>query len=192
MKLYPFDLPPGAHPMVWTLLGFGLQPDQVNALARHLYDDLGVRLHEGRDEETFSWAVGVDARDRERVEVGDEVDVIVSDRGAVRISGGALPPGVRLEKHSGKLVGTFTHPGLYSVTIQVGPAVKYDPLGSPGGPLDPGIWIPVDQPRQEPETNLQKIPLSIAELSDREKDHALAELMAWADGVTIKEADRGN
>lgn len=192
MKLYPYDLPAGVHPNMWWLLGLGLTKEQMGRVIRHLCDDLGVRLDTTRGEVSFSWAVGVDAPGRDRTEVGDEIDVVISERGAVHIVDGGPPPGARLEKHSGRIRGTLTHPGLYSVTVRIGPKVKYDPLGSPGGPDDPGVWIPVDQPRQVPDARLERIPLSVAELSDLDKDHALAELLAWRDGVTIREADRGN
>lgn len=194
MKLYPYDIPDGWHPLSWILFGFGLTPEQIRAAVPHLVNDLGMRPTLDTTTKSYAWAVGLsgDYPDRERAEVGDTVDIQVAEQGAVRLSGGAPPPGVRLDKPTGKLSGTLTHPGLYSVTVTIGPAVKYDPLGSPGGPGDPGMWIPIDQPRQEPITNLSTIPLSIAQLSDRDKDHALAELMAWADGVTIKEADSGD
>lgn len=194
VKLYPFEVPPGFHPNIWWLLGFGLPPDQANAIARHLSDDLGVRLCEDRGEMTISWAVGLvgDWSDRIIADVGDPVEIEVSDRNAVRVTGGALPPGVRLEKHTGKLVGTLTHSGLYSVTLTIGPVVKYDPLGSPGGPGDPGIWIPIDQPRQAPSTALAEFPATVDDLDDRSKDQLLAELLAWRDGKTIEEADHGN
>lgn len=194
MKLYPFDVPSGFHPKIWTILGFGLSPEQANQVTRHLFDDLGVRLCEDRREVTYSWVIGLvgDWPDCEVADIGDVVDVVVDDRGAVRITAGALPPGVRLEKHSGKLVGTLTHPGRYSVTLTVGPTVKYDPLGSPGGPGDPGTWIPIDQPRQAAVTALSEFPATVDDLDDRGKDQLLAELLAWRDGETVKEADHGD
>lgn len=193
MKLYPFEVPEGMHPNAWMLLAFGLSPDQLNRLAVHLFDDLGVSFREGREEVTFSWSVGLGDREgRVSAEVGDRVDVVVSEWGAVRLSGGALPPGVRLDKSSRRLVGVFTHTGLYSVTVTVGAAVKYDPLGSPGGPGDPGVWIPVDQPRQKTITRLDAFPATVADLSDLDRDLLLAELLAHQNGQTIEEADRGD
>lgn len=194
MKLYPFDVPAGFHPNIWWLMGFGLTVEQANALARHLCDDLGVRFGEDSGEVTISWAVGLVGvwEDRIIANVGDSVDIVVSDSSAVRITGGSLPPGVSVEKHSGKLVGTLTHSGLYSVTVTIGSAVKYDPLGTPGGPGDPGIWIPINQPRQQVATALSGFPATADDLSDREKDYLLAELLAWRDGEVVKEADRGD
>lgn len=193
-KLYPFDLPEGLHPNAWWVLGFVSSGEQANALARHLSDDLGVRLDETVGERTISWAVGLsdNSPDRIKAQVGDHVDIMTWGAGAVRITNGALPPGVKLEKHTGKLVGTLTRPGLYSVTVTYGPAVKYDPLGSPGGPNDPGQWIPINQPREIAATALAEFPTTVEDLDDRDKDKLLAELLAWRDGQTIKEADNGN
>lgn len=193
MKIYPYDLPEGVHPDSWWLLGFGLQPEQVAHIIKHLTEDLGVRLDlTPPKEHTFSWVVDVagDYPDRQRASVGDEVDVVVSATQAVRVTGGAPPPGVKLDRRTGRLVGTLTHPGLYSVTITTGPQVKYDPLGTPGGPGDPGIWIPVDQPRQQPATALNEFPSTADDLDDADKDRLLAELLAWRDGETIKEAEK--
>lgn len=190
--LYPFDLPADVHPDSWLLLGFGLMPEQIAVLSKHLFDDMGLRLVKDTSERVFSWAVGLDVEGRERVEVGDEVDVLVASNGAVRLTGGALPPGVRLVKHEGRLRGVFTHEGLYEATVTVGPVVKYDPLGSPGGPGDPGVWIPVGQPRAEAVTALSEFPASAEDLDDSEKDRLLAELLAWRDGQTIKGADVGH
>lgn len=192
MKLYPYDLPPDVHPMSWLLLGHGLMPEQVTTLAKHLFDDMGLRFSEDTFERSFSWAVGVDVGDGERVEVGDTVDVLVAPVGGVRVTGGVLPPGVRLERHTGRMRGVFSTQGVYSVTITVGPSKKYDPLGSPGGPGDPGVWIPVDQPRAEPVTALSDFPATAEDLDDSDKDRLLAELLAWRDGQAIKEADVGH
>lgn len=145
-------------------------PEQIAVLSKHLFDDMGLRLVKDTSERVFSWAVGLDVEGRERVEVGDEVDVLVASNGAVRLTDGALPPGVRLVKHEGRLRGVFTHEGLYEATVTVGPVVKYDPLGSPGGPGDPGVWIPVGQARQVPEPALSEFPATVGDLDDADKD----------------------
>lgn len=189
MKLYPFDLPADVHPDSWLLLGFGLMPEQIAVLSKHLFDDMGLRLVKDTSEQVFSWAVGLDVEGRERVEVGDEVDVLVASNGAVRLTDGALPPGVRLVKHEGRLRGVFTHEGLYDATVTIGPTVKYDPLGSPGGPGDPGVWIPVGQARQVPEPALSEFPATVGDLDDADKDRLLAELLAWRDGEVIRGAE---
>ena len=139
----------------------------------------------------FNWAVGIEQDGYERVEVGDVLDIPI-EGGAVRITDGALPPGIRLDKTGKKLYGTLTHGGLYSVTVTVLPTVKYDPLGSAGGPEDPGAWIPIDQPRKKVDAGLGEFPSTVDDLSAEEKDRLLAALMAERDGRTIKEADDGN
>lgn len=180
-EIYPDELlPEGVHPFSKYLLGFGLQPGQVAAIAKHLGDDLGMRLDETRSEKFYSWVIGLPGEypDREKLSVGDRVDITVSDRGAVRLIGGALPPGVKLEKHTGRLVGEIRMSGLYGVTCEIGPAVKYDTLGSPGGPNDKGVWIGFHQPRQVVESPLRDLPATAEGLSDREKDILLASLEA--------------
>lgn len=191
MKIYPFEVPDGFHPNIWWLFGFGLTVDQMNMLVTHLSDDLGLRLVEGFREETFSWVVdwADEDEDRRRLSVGDEVNILVAGNGAVRVVGGAPPPGVVLDRATGRLVGTVTHPGLYDCTVRIGPAVKYDALGTPGGPGDPGMWIPVDQPRQEAATRLGEFPITVGDLDDRSKDELLAELLAWRDGQANVAAD---
>ena len=192
MKLYPFRMPENVHPHAWVLLGFGLPGELLDKLARHLFDDLGVSMpslepvvHE------FNWSVGIEQDGYERVEVGDYLSIPL-DGGAVRITGGALPPGIRLDKTNKCIHGTLTHGGLYSVTVTIFPAVKYDPLGSAGGPEDPGVWIPVGQPRKRVDAGLRAFPTTVDDLDADEKDRLLAALMAERDGRTIKGADNGN
>ena len=192
MKFYPFRMPENVHPYAWVLLGFGLPGELLDKLARHLFDDLGVSMPSLEPvEREFSWAVGFEQDGYERAEVGDYVSIPL-DGGAVRITGGALPPGIRLDKTNKRIHGTFTHGGLYSVTVTISPAVKYDPLGSAGGPEDPGVWIPVDQPRKRVDAGLRAFPTTVDDLSVEEKDRLLAALMAERDGRVIKEADDGD
>lgn len=192
MKLYPFEVPSDWHPYSWLFFGLGLTKEQIDVLAARIVDGLGMRPVTTTREESFSWVVDWpgDYPDRTRAVVGEEVDILVAGQGAVRITGGALPPGVRLDKTEGRLRGVFTHPGLYDCTVTIGPALKYDSLGSPGGPGDPGMFIPIDQPRQEPITRLSAFPATLDDLSEREKDMALAELLAWRDGKAIGEAEQ--
>ena len=192
MKLYPFRMPENVHPYAWVLLGFGLPGELLDKLARHLFDDLGVSMPSLEPvTNDFNWAVGIEQDGYERVEVGDVLDIPI-EGGAVRITGGALPPGIRLDKTGKKIHGTLTHSGLYSVTVTIFPAVKYDPLGSPGGPEDPGVWIPIGQPRKQVDAGLRAFPTTVDELDADEKDRLLAALMAERDGRAIKEADDGD
>ena len=192
MKLYPFRMPENVHPYAWVLLGFGLPGELLDKLARHLFDDLGVSMPSMEPvEREFSWAVGFEQDGYERAEVGDYLSIPL-DGGAVRITGGALPPGIRLDKTNKRIHGTFTHDGLYSVTVTIFPAVKYDPLGSAGGPEDPGVWIPIGQPRKQVDSGLHSFPTTVDDLSVEEKDRLLAALMTERDGRVIKEADDGD
>ena len=192
MKLYPFRMPENVHPYAWVLLGFGLPGELLDKLARHLFDDLGVSMPSLEPTvHDFNWSVGIEQDGYERVEVGDVLDIPI-EGGAVRITGGALPPGVRLDKTDKRLYGTLTHGGLYSVTVTAFPAVKYDPLGSAGGPEDPGVWIPVGQPRKRVDAGLRAFPTTVDDLDADEKDRLLAALMAERDGRVIKEADDGD
>ena len=192
MKLYPFRMPENVHPYAWVLLGFGLPGELLDKLARHLFDDLGVSMPSLEPvTHDFNWSVGIEQDGYERAEVGDYVSIPL-DGGAVRITGGALPPGIRLDKTNKRIHGTFTHGGLYSVTVTIFPAVKYDPLGSAGGPEDPGVWIPVNQPRKQVYAGLSEFPSTVDDLSVEEKDRLLAALMAERDGRVIKEADDGD
>ena len=192
MKLYPFRMPENVHPYAWVLLGFGLPGELLDKLARHLFDDLGLSMPSLEPvEREFSWAVGFEQDGYERAEVGGYVSIPL-EGGAVRITGGALPPGIRLDKTNKRIHGTLTHGGLYSVTVTIFPAVKYDPLGSPGGPEDPGVWIPVDQPRKRVDAGLRAFPTTVDDLDADEKDRLLAALMAERDGRVIKEADDGD
>ena len=192
MRLYPFEMPENVHPHAWVLLGFGLPGELLDKLARHLFDDLGVSMPSLEPvEREFSWSVGFEQDGYERAEVGGYVSIPL-DGGAVRITGGALPPGIRLDKTNKRIHGTFTHGGLYSVTVTIFPAVKYDPLGSAGGPEDPGVWIPVNQPRKQVDAGLRAFPTTVDDLDADEKDRLLAALMTERDGRVIKEADDGN
>ena len=194
-RIYPFDLPESIHPMAWTLLGFGLDRKTMSALARHLFDKLGARV-DLEDQESVTVSFAVDwARDPEGrlvASVGEHIDQMVSATGAVELVNGHLPPGVRLQRHTGRIVGTITAPGLYSATFAVGPRIKYDPLGGNGAPDSPGIWIGINEPRQEIETKLHEFPATVADLDEAEKSRLLAELQAWQNGQIAKEADGGN
>ena len=175
-----------------VLLGFGLPGELLDKLARHLFDDLGVSMPSLEPvTHDFNWSVGIEQDGYEHVEVGDVLDIPI-EGGAVRITDGALPPGVRLDKTGKRIYGTLTHGGLYSVTVTGLPAVKYDPLGSAGGPEDPGVWIPIDQPRKRVDAGLRAFPTTVDDLDADEKDRLLAALMAERDGRVIKEADDGD
>lgn len=185
-SLYPYEVPDEAHPYEWVLLGFGLDHDSAKELATHIFDKLGCTPPvEEWNEYTVSWAVDRDRYSEGRVvaSVGDTYRLDLADTpagdGAVRLTGGSLPPGVRLDRSERVLVGTFTTPGLYEVTVRVGPTVKYDALGGPGGPQYPGVWIDVDSPRAKVETGLDQYNVAtVDDLDELAKDELLAKLLA--------------
>lgn len=192
VKIYPFDVPDEVHPMIPILLGHGLVPEQIKKLLK-TFDGLGIRFHDCEPQEiTYSWAVSWprDPGERTPVAVGDTLDAVVTEKHAVRITAGALPPGIRLDKARGKLTGAFTHSGLYSVTLTIGPAIKYDTLGSPGGIEDPGEWIPIDQPRVAPIS--PPIPATLDDLSPQELEQLIVSAQNAQRAKLIREADGGN
>lgn len=195
MKLYPFEMPDTMHQLGWMLLGFGLDADSIDKLAKHLFDDLGLRLSSAPPETvTFEWQVSWPRPPKDgrmKVERGDTLDLLVSDTAAVQVIGGALPPGIRLEKHTGKLVGQFEQAGLFSVTLRTGPAVKYDPLGTFGTPETIGQWIPVDQPRQALPVAAAP-PKDLSSLTPLELDELIVQAQRAQLAKLIKEADSGN
>lgn len=192
MKIYPFDLPGNIHPLAWVFLGFGLDTKRVNELAKHVFDDLGARLNLEIDT-SVEVCVAVDwpfeKEGYTAASVGDEVDWVACSEGAIRVREGHLPPGLKLDKHTGHITGRIREPGLYRAVFEVGPRVKYDPLGGNGSPESKGMWIPIDQDLFEPELTLDEYPATVADLDDVEKSKLLAELQAWqntqvAKGVT--------
>lgn len=197
MKLYPYDMPDGIHPLAWTLLGFGLDADTINKLAAHLYDKLGVRLApDVCGEYTYRWQVSWPRpcpEGRMAVSLGDtcKIQVPGGDLTAVEVVAGALPKGIRLEKHTGKLVGEYGAAGLYEATVRVGPTIKYDPLGSAGGPDNVDRWIPVSQTRMVPEPAPEPTkPLS--DYSPQELELLIVQAQEAQRAKLIKEADDGH
>lgn len=192
-RIYPFDLPPDIHPMAWAVLGFGLDGKRASALARHLFDDLGARIElDSQNDVQVSFAVDWprDPEGRREVSVGDEIDEVISPTGAVALTAGHLPPGVRLEKHTGRIRGTIREPGLYAATFSVGPRVKYDPLGGNGTPGEPGTWIPIGQPRAVFEST--PVPETLDGLSPEELEELIVRAQEAQRAQTIKEADDGD
>ena len=183
MDIYPYEVPEGVHPYAWMFLGFGLSGEQTDELARHIFDRLGVRwCQDCFDTVTLRFAVDfpLDAGDGYlRVSVGERFREVVAPDSGARVASGFLPPGIVLERHTGELVGTFTKPGLYTVEIARGPEVKWDALGTRGGPESVGEWIPVDAKRTVVEQDLSIHKASLDDMTDEEKAQALAGLLAW-------------
>lgn len=189
-KLYPFDLPDNIHPLAWVFLGFGLDTKRVNALSKHVFDELGARMNFERSGTlTVSFAVDwpFDVPNSITATVGEDVRFNAVAEGAVHIIDGHLPPGLKLEKHTGDIAGVVREPGLYKAVIEVGPRVKYDPLGGNGSPESPGVWIPIGQDRQVPEP--VEVPKSLNGLDALELDRLEAEIQKAKRARLVQDAE---
>ena len=191
--IVPTEVPESEHPYAGLFLGIVPEGYESRA-ARHIFDELGARFEVGEpDSITLSWAVDFDTdSDRQRANVGDVMDMVVpgADRRGVRIIGGHLPPGIRLERHTGKLVGVFSRPGLYDVTLMLGPAVKLDPLGGAGTPGEAVEWIPIGQQRARAESTTPA-PKTLADLTALELSQLAAEAMRLERLKAMEELDNG-
>lgn len=194
MNIYPYEMPEGVHPYAWMFLGFGLSGEQTDELARHLFDRLGARWSGAERESVvlrFAVDFPLDAGDGyRRVSVGERFREVVAPDSGTRVASGFLPPGIMLERHTGTLVGVFTKPGLYTVEIARRPEVKWDALGTRGGPESVGEWIPVAAKRAAVKADLSGHKASLDDMSDEEKAQALAGLLAW-EASKAAEANNG-
>ncbi|MBM4525187.1 hypothetical protein GS462_11270 [Rhodococcus hoagii] len=162
---FPHDWPETMHPLGWIFLhppsddvgsaGIAFEDYQINALAKHVFDDLGAKLSfiEPR-KETLEISVGLTTED---LIVGHPYEYVIegANETAVRLSG-ALPPGLALV--GDRITGAPTQPGLWSIEIHVGPLVHYQrPLNDgPLGTYNRGLWVDIDTPLQELEPELSK------------------------------------
>ncbi|WP_411708628.1 hypothetical protein [Corynebacterium sp. LaCa116] len=191
--IVPTEVPESEHPYAGLFLGIVPEGYETRA-ARHVFDELGARLEIGEPETIrLGWAVDFDTdSDRQRANVGDIMDMVVAgaDRRGVRIVEGHLPPGVELNRHNGTLTGTFAKPGLYDVTLALGPAVKLDPLGSAGTPGEQVAWIPIGQKRARAESETPA-PKTLADLSALELSQLAAEAMRLERLKAMEEIENG-
>lgn len=192
--IVPTEVPPSEHPYAGLFLGIVPEGYESRA-ARHVFDELGARFEVGEPETiSLSWAVDFDTdSDRTRANLGDVMDMVVpgADKRGVRIVEGHLPPGIRLERHTGRLVGVFSRPGLYDVTLALGPAVKLDPLGGSGTPGEAVAWIPINQQRARAESSTPA-PKTLADLSALELSQLAAEAMRLERLKAMEELDDGH
>ena len=192
--IVPTGVPESEHPYAGLFLGV-VPEGRESAVARHIFDELGARFQVGEAETiTLGWAVDFDTdSDRERVTVGEELDFQIpgADRRGVRIVEGHLPPGIEIYRHNGTLTGAFAKPGLYDVTLALGPAVKLDPLGGTGTPGEQVEWIPIAQKRARAESTTPA-PKTLDGLSALELSQLAAEAMRLERLKAIEELDDGN
>lgn len=191
--IVPTEVPESEHPYAGLFLGI-VPEGYESRVARHIFDELGARFEIGEPETiTMSWAVDFDTdSDRTRANVGDIMDMVVpgADRCGVHIVEGHLPPGIRLERHTGKLTGVFSRPGLYDVTLALGPAVKLDPLGGAGTPGEQVAWIPISQQRARAESSTPA-PKTLADLTALELSQLAAEAMRLERLKAMEEIENG-
>ena len=192
--IVPTPVPESEHPYAGLFLGV-VPEGRESAVARHIFDELGARFEVGEPETiTLGWAVDFETdSDRKRSNVGDIMDMVVpgADRRGVRIIEGHLPPGIRLERHTGRLAGVFAKPGLYDVTLALGPAVKLDPLGGTGTPGEQVAWIPINQKRARAQS-ATPAPKTLDGLSALELSQLAAEAMRLERLRAIEELDDGH
>ena len=192
--IVPTEVPESEHPYAGLFLGV-VPEGRESAVARHVFDDLGARFQVG-DAETIrlGWAVDFDTdSDRQCVTVGEELDFQIpgADRRGVRIVEGHLPPGIEIYRHNGTLTGAFAKPGLYDVTLALGPAVKLDPLGGTGTPGEQVAWIPINQKRARAQS-ATPTPETLDGLSALELSQLAAEAMRLERLKAMEELDDGH
>lgn len=192
--IVPTEVPESEHPYAGLFLGV-VPEGRESAVARHVFDELGARFQVGEPETiTLGWAVDFATdSDRQRATVGEGLDFQIpgADRRGVRIVEGYLPPGIELHRHNGTLTGTFAKPGLYDVTVVLGPAVKLDPLGGMGTPGEHVAWIPVEQKRARAESTTPA-PKTLDGLTALELSQLAAEAMRLERLKAIEELDDGH
>lgn len=148
-SINPNPVPDTMHPYVRFLVragGLALDGEVWDAIAHHL-DKVGF-VHLGDDQVRHEVTINIGLPGREALivsEPGAQVDWAVPDGGLshCRVEG-QLPPGVELV--GDRLVGSSAIPGYWTVSVIVGPAIKFDSLGNGGAPLEPGKWIPWGEP----------------------------------------------
>lgn len=192
--IVPTPVPESEHPYAGLFLGV-VPEGRESAVARHVFDDLGARFQVG-DAETIrlGWAVDFDTdSDRERATVGESLDFTIpgADKRGVCIIDGHLPPGIEIHRHNGTLTGTFAKPGLYDLTLALGPAVKLDPLGGMGTPGEQVAWIPINQKRARAESTTPA-PKTLDGLTALELSQLAAEAMRLERLKAMEELDDGH
>lgn len=192
--IVPTEVPESEHPLAGLFLGV-VPEGRESAVARHIFDDLGARFEVGDTETvTLGWAVDFETNsNRERASVGESLEFTIpgADKRGVRIVEGHLPPGIELHRHNGTLTGKFTKPGLYDVTLALGPAVKLDPLGGTGTPGEQVAWIPINQKRARAESTTPA-PKTLDGLTALELSQLAAEAMRLERLKAMEELDDGH
>ena len=148
-ELYPFDTPDGKDPWAGLFVhaaGLDMDTPVVEALADHVRK-LGFVHHGYMQEVTkVKLAVGLPVDDAtHRADPGEKITITVTEnpRSYVWVRGVA-PHGLGLTEAG--LSGAVAEMGVWEFEIVHGPALHFDPLGYGGAPLEPGQWVPIDEP----------------------------------------------
>lgn len=180
MPLNPHPIPSGKHRFVQYLVrpaGLAFDEDVIDLLADHI-DKVGfVHLGEDHTSHEVRFVIGLPAdQDTDIVAApGEHLVWVVPEgwRSHCRVVG-SLPPGVGLV---GDVVsGVCPTPGVWPVTVIVGPALKFDALGHGGAPHEPGAWVPVENELTPPAREAGGVDLSV--LSTEELDDVIAQATA--------------
>jgi len=140
---------------------------QIDALAKHVFDDLGAVLPEFESRQT---SITLDV---ERAGVGEDYDrsvdgvkMTIEVTAPIRIVGGMLPPGLALV--DGRIIGKPEQSGRWQVDLQIGPQYHYQgPLNDgPVGSYNRGSWVDIRTPIQ--------FPTAAASLRDLDEDQIAA------------------
>lgn len=163
---FPHDWPDDMHPMGWVFLhppsdtlgspGIGFEADQINGLAKFVFDDLGAKLYvvEPRTYR-LEISVGITGEDHP---IGQPYEHIIegADHTAVKIASGSLPPDLKIV--GGRIVGTPMQSGIWLVDIHVGPLLHYQPPLNDGpiGTYNRGRWVDINKELEYPDHGLTK------------------------------------
>lgn len=149
-EIFPYDLPDSVHRWAGYFVhaaGLVLDVETINKIAAHVEQVGFVHRGEHRTAHVVTVRIGLPGDATILVEPGEFVEwEIPGGQDSYCSTSDLLPTGFRIE--DGVLSGSSNMPGVWTFTITVGPAIKFDGLGNGGSPLDPGEWIPFDQPRK--------------------------------------------
>ena len=195
---FQYEWPPNMHPNGFVFLHppfdevrstCTFDDKQIDALAKHVFDDLGAVLPEF---ESRQQSITIDV---EREKVGEPFDEPVANvtmtievTAPIRILGGSLPPGLALV--NGRIVGTPAQTGRWKIDLQVGPQYHYQgPLNDgPIGSYNRGSWVDIRTPITFPtaasslqdleEDQLESLRTGLAEIDPEKLRAVLAEIDA--------------
>lgn len=161
-ELYPFTTPEGSDPWAGLFVhaaGLDMDTPVVEALTEHVRK-LGF-VHHGFMQEVLKvkLAVGLPMDDAtHRSDPGEQITITVTEspRSYVWVRGD-YPYGLELTETG--LTGAVSEMGVWEFELVHGPALHFDPLGYGGAPLEPGRWVPIDEPVTMPFIDATAVPV---------------------------------